>query len=226
MKGAKMDSERATTEATTGQITSDDQSAADAGRAVVREVLVNRLRDAGLRRAKGASEADHARTMDHLCDYLSYMSRDNLVTLAETVLIHATQPGAQAGVWPSEVLVRQWALALQAKPFSQHPIVASWLRSVEGPIAEAGGYLVELLRWLRRHRRALTPADLAQVKREAADMQASLSRVRERIAKGVPWPDDHDTLSAWLRDEHEARQYVDEGHGRRALRATGDERAA
>lgn len=202
----------------------------ETGRAVVREVLVNRLRDAGLRRPKGLTEAAHAKTMDHLVDYLAYMARDNLVTLAETVLIHATAPGPGAGVWPSEVMVRQWALALQAKPFSQHPIIASWLRSREGPIADAGGYLVDLLRWLKRNRRALTPADLKSVKQSAADLQDRLVRVRERLDKGAPWPDDHDTLSSYLRDLDEARQYVDEGHARRAAlaaeAAAGDEVAA
>lgn len=196
------------------------------GRHAVRVHLVNRLRDAGLRPRKGVTEAMQAKIMDHLVDWLGYMAPANLQVLAESVLHHAAQPGPAQGYWPSEILVRAWAEALQPKPFDEHPIIASWLRSREGPMADAGGYLVELLRWLRRHRRPLTPADLAQVKREAADMQGRLVRVRERIAKGVPWPDDHDTLSRYMADLAQARQFVEAGQARRALRDASDERAA
>lgn len=195
----------------------------EAGRAIVRELLVNRLALAGLKPRRGVTVADQAKVTEHLVVSLSYMAAINLRTLAETVLAHAAQPGPGQGQWPSEVLVRAWAEALQARPFSQHPIISSWLRSVEGPMAVAGGYLVELLRWLQRHRRALTPGDLAQVKRQADEVQRSLVRIRERIEKGVPWPDDHELLSSWMRDYAEALQYVDEGNARRAARpAEGD----
>lgn len=202
----------------------ETEGGAEPGRAVVRERLINRLRDAGLRRPRGMSEQQLVQQSDRLCDYLAYMAADNLDTLAETALIHATSPGAGAAalVWPSEALIRQWALALQGKPFSQHPIVASWLRSREGPVALAGGYLVELLRWLRTHRRALTPYDLNEVRRAADDWQGRLIRIRLRLDAGTPWPDDAETLAAWLRDEAEALQYVDEGALRRQTQPQED----
>lgn len=201
--------------------TTADREGTEEGRHAVRVHLVNRLRDAGLRPRKGVTEAMQAKSLDHLVDWLAYMAPANLQVLAESVLHHAAQPGPAQGYWPSEILVRAWAEALQPKPFDEHPIIASWLRSREGPMADAGGYLVELLRWLRRHRRPLTPADLAQVKREAADMQGRLVRVRERIAKGVPWTDDHDTLSRYMADLAQARQFVEAGQARRLAQAQG-----
>lgn len=203
-----------------------DVTGDEAGRALVREVLVNRLTLAGLRPRRGMTVADQAKVNEHLVGALAYMSPVNLHTLSETILAHAAAPGPACGQWPAEVVMRMWAEALQARPFSQHPIISSWLRSIEGPLAVAGGYLVELLRWLRKYRRALTPGDLAQIKREASDMQRVLARIRERIDRGCPWPDDHDTLATWLRDEAEALQYVDEGNTRRAARADDEGAAA
>jgi hypothetical protein len=186
-----------------------DNETNEAGRAMVRGMLVDRLRCEGLRRPKGLSEADHAKNLEHLVDHLAYMAPDNLTALTEAILTHAATPGPGAGFWPVTVLIRQWAQALQPKPFSQHPIIASWLRSREGPVADGGGYLVELLRWLKAHRRALTPADLVRVKEDANNTQARMARARDRIARDMEWPEDRDTLATYQRDLQEARQYVD-----------------
>lgn len=199
-----------------------DSAEEEAGRAIVRDCLVNRLNQAGLRPRRGLTVADQAKVGESLVVNLAYMSAQNLATLSETILSAAAQPGPAMGHWPAEVLIRSWAEALQARPFSMHPIIASWLRSVEGPTALAGGYLVELLRWLRRNRRALFPADLAAIKRQANDMQGQLLRIRERIDCGRPWPDDRETLADWIRDEAEALQYVDDGNAGRAARAQAD----
>lgn len=177
---------------------------------------MDRLKLAGLRPPRGVTGAQQDKVLGHLVDFLSYMARENLDVLAEAVLLHAADPKGSAGVWPAEFLIRQWALALQAKPFEQHPIVASWLRSREGPLAEAGGYLVELLVWLRKNKRALTVGDLNRIKTQAGEEQRRLARVRERIAKGVEWPEDRADLEAYLRALEQARQYVQEGADRRA----------
>jgi hypothetical protein len=168
------------------------------------------------------SAGDHGARLRTLTDRLAYMTPDNLQTLAEVILENAS---GNPPAWPSEALVMQWAHAIQAAPPRERRIVTSWLASVEGPVAEAGGYLVELLRWLRRHRRPLTPNDLKRVRVEAADMQGRLLRIRERIAKGVPWPDDHDTLSVYLADLAQARQFVQSGVAKRAAQgpAQGNE---
>lgn len=189
----------------------------EAGRAVLRDLLVNRLTAAGLRPRKGLTGSDHARCMTALVVQLSYMSREMVDVLAETVLTEAAKPGPSHGYWPSEVLIRQWAEALQPRPFREHPIIRSWLRSREGPLAEAGGYLVPLFRWLKRHRRAVLVYDLQQIRVEGRDEQQRISAIRQRLADGRDWPDDRERLEAWLRDHEEALQYVDEGRMRRAI---------
>lgn len=196
-----------------------EEEAFEGGRAMVREGLVNRLAAAGLRPRKGVSAAAHARVMDHLVQWLAYMAPENLQVLAESVLTHASQPGPDMGIWPSEVTIRSWAGVLQPKPFRMHPVVASWLRSREGPVALSGGYLVPLLRWLKRHRRPLMSYDLIEVKREGADLQKRVADALARQDAGYAWPGDADLLETWARDLAEARQYVDEGEHGRALKA-------
>ncbi len=209
-------------ETDTARPTGAEGDGEEAGRAVVRALLVYRLTAAGLRPRRGLSAADHARSMDALVGHLAYMARDNVVTLAEIILTEAAKPGA-TGRWPSEVMVRQWAEALQKKPFRQHRIIRNWIASREGPVAEAGGYLVPLLRWLKRHQRAVMVHDLAQIRAEGADEQLRLAAMRQRISEGRPWPDDHARLEAWARDHAEALQYLDEGNLRRAAKAAGEE---
>ena len=197
-----------------GMNTEDD--AEESGRAIVREVFVERLRLCRLRPHRGVTVAQQDKLLGHLVEFLSYMARDNLHVLAEAVLSHAADPKGSNGAWPADILIRQWALGLQAKPFEQHPIVASWLRSREGPLAEAGGYLVELLDFLLRNRRAVLVGDLNRIKAEAGENQRILARVRDRISKGIEWADDRKNLEAYLRKLERARQYVQEGQDRRA----------
>lgn len=195
---------------------------------MVREVLVNRLATAGLRPRKGVSAASHAKMMDHLVQWLAYMAPDNVVTLAESILTHAAKSGPDMGLWPTELLIRNWAEAMQPKPFRLHRIVASWLRSRRGPEAVAGGYIVHLLRWLKRHRRPVGTYDLTAIKEEAADDQRRIAVIRARIDAGRAATGDHDEMAAWQRDWAEAMQYVDEGNAGRIARAAGqgDEVAA
>lgn len=202
----------------------------EAGRAVVREALVNRLAVAGLRPRRGVTAAQHAKAMDWLVGHLAYMARDNVDVLAESILTEAAKPGPAQGRWPTELVIRQWAEALQPKPFSEHPIIRSWLRSREGPMAEAGGYLVPLLRWLRKHRRMVGKYDLIQIREEGAEMQRKINAIRDRIDDGREWPEDRAVLESYLRDLREAVQYVDEGSALRTQKAAaggeGDEVAA
>lgn len=209
-------------------MSAQEEEAFEAGRSVVRDVLVNRLTAAGLRPRKGVSPAAHAKTMDHLVTWLAYMAPDNVATLAESVLTHAAKTGPEFGCWPSEVTIRNWAEAMQPKPFRLHPIVASWLRSREGPTAMAGGYLVELLRWLKRHRRPCMTYDLTEIKEAAAHDQRRIAAIRDRIDADRAAAGDHEALAAWQRDWAEATQYVDEGNTGRAAKAAaaGDEVAA
>jgi hypothetical protein len=121
------------------------------GRRAVREVLVTRLDGAGMMRRKGVTEAEHREWVGRLVDRLAYMSRANLAVLADHLLVLGE--GKLRAEWPREVTILGWAEGLQARPIEDAPIVQSWLRSVEGPVAVAGGFEVELLRFLRKARR-------------------------------------------------------------------------
>lgn len=204
-------------------VTEGEEEGYEAGRAGVREVLVNRLEAAGLKPTRGVAPAAHAKALDHLVQALSYMAPDNLQTLAESIMAQAAQPGAGNGRWVSEIVVRSWAEALQPRPLRQHPIIASWLRSREGPVAVAGGYLVPLYRWLRRHGRPLMKYDLVEVRRDGAEMQSRLSAIRQRIRDGREWDGDREALAEYLRDEAAAMQWVEAGEEGRAAKVTDGE---
>lgn len=201
----------------------DDEEGYEAGRAVVREVLVNRLEAAGLKPPKGVTPGAHAKVMEHLVRALAYMAPDNLDVLAESVLTQAAQPGPSQGRWVSEIVVRSWAEALQPRPLHQHPIIASWLRSREGPVAAAEGYLVPLYRWLRQHRRPCMKYDLLEVRREGAEMQSRIAAIRDRLRDGRDWDGDRAYLAAYLRDEAAALQWVEAGNQGRAEKAAAED---
>lgn len=187
-----------------------------AGKAAARALLVDRLVGAGLRRQKGVTQAAHDVALDRLVGHFAYMTSPNLETLAEVVIDNATD-----GVWPSEALIRQFGEALQARPVSEARIISSWLASVEGPVAEAQGCLVELYRFLRRHRRPPLPMDKRKIAEEGADNARRRDLVADRIARGVAQPDDRSWLAAWERDQREARGLVDQGRRSRSGGDTG-----
>lgn len=192
-----------------------------AGRAMVRRLLMDRAEAAGLVRAKGVSAAAHAAMLDRLCEYLGYMTPENLKTLAELVIDAGAGPSRTW--WPAEVTVRGLAGGLQARPLGQHRIVASWLASVEGPVAEAGGWLVELYRFLQRHRRPPLAMDQRQLRDEAAANNRRMGLVRDRIERGAAPDEDRAWLAAYLRDAEAARAIVDGGRAVRAVKVTGTE---
>lgn len=197
----------------------EEAAAGRSGRALVRDLLVDRLAEAGLQRRKGVSAEAQDRMLERLCDHLSYMNPENLRTLAELVIDHADGPGRC--VWPAEVLVRGMASALQARPVTQHRIVTSWLASVEGPVAEAGGYLAELYRFLLKHRRPPLAMDARQLREEAAENNRRRGIVLDRIARGAASPEDRAWLARLAEDLREAQAHVDAG---RAARAGGVQR--
>lgn len=197
-----------------------DRDASDgqdgAGRAVVNRLLINRLTDAGLRAPKGQTAAALADVLQHLADRLDHMTPDNLATLADTVLDHAARPGSDQGRWPREVLIIGWADALQPRPWQMKRIVSSWLASVRGPEAEAGGWLVQLYRFLRDKPRAPLPGDILQLQRQSGDDNRTQQMIRDRMARGVQREDDRQWLADYLADEAQARAFVDHGRAKRA----------
>jgi len=184
------------------------------GRAAVRRLFVARLAEAGMRRARGASVADHDALMERLVDHLAYMRPECLSVLADAVI--GAGGGARRDECPSEVTIRNWAEGLQAKPWEERPIVRSWLASVEGPRAEAGGYLVQLMRHLRKRPVPPTPYDIRQIHAQAGEDQRTIGLIRGRIERGTATDTDRAELRAYLNDEALARDIVDAGKARRA----------
>lgn len=188
----------------------------ETGRALVRECLVRRLAEAGLRRPKGVSAGQHAAMMDRLVMRLAYMSRANLVVLAEAILDHAQ--GQLRDTCPSEVVIRNWAEGLQARPWRDLPIVRSWLASVKGPEAELGGYLVQLTRFLRARAVPPAPYDLQRIKEQADADQRAAWLIRDRIARGVANAEDMAWISAMEADAQTAGAIVAAGACARAAK--------
>lgn len=200
---------------------SADAGQDDIGRGLVRRLLIDRLRNAGLTRARGQSEAALGEMLDHLVGQLDHMTAANLMTLADAVLDHAAAAGPTQGQWPREVLIKSWGHGLQPRPFKMHRIITSWLVSIEGPIAEAAGYEVQLLRFLRRHCRPPTPFDLDECKRQAREDNRQMCLITERIDRGVVQDADREWHAAYLSDQQLARSMVDRGQDARAAQAKG-----
>ena len=189
----------------------------DAGRGLVRRVFVEAVAQAGLSRPRGMTAGGFEAGLDRLITALDHMGADNLSTLAEAVVAHAAQATGQArGVWPAFVLVQSWAHGLQPRPFRLSRIVTSWLASVEGPVAAAGGYEVQLLRLLRRVQRPPLPADLADCKAQAGEDRRRLGLVADRLARGVARDDDRAWHAAFLADQAQAAAFIDQGRAARA----------
>lgn len=183
-------------------------------RAMVRALLVDRLSEAGLRRPRGVTADQLDKTLARLVDHLAYMHADNVETLAETLL-----DPAHGGQWPSEVVIRQFAHALQPPPRRRHRIVTSWLASREGPQAEVEGCLVELFRFLLRHSRPPLPMDRRLIRDQAEANRREQALIRDRIERDVATDADREWLARYMADTSEARALVAAGQ---AVRAGGD----
>ncbi|MGP3699205.1 hypothetical protein [Rhodobacter sp. NSM] len=179
-------------------------------RARVKALVVDRLDQAGMARKRGVPAAAHEATMGRICERLAYMSDDNLMTLAETLI-----DSAPDGVWPSEIVIQQFARSLQEPPPAERRIVSSWLASIEGPKAEAGGHLVELYRWLLKHPRPPLAMDLREIRDQAVENARRCELTRDRIDRETASPEDRVWLEQYLRDRDAARALVDAGRGRK-----------
>lgn len=187
-----------------------DRENAKPGKALVRELLLDRLTEAGLARRRGTSVQAHEVGMKRLAESLGYMTEDNLRTLAETIMDQAAD-----GCWPPEIHIRQLAHALEAPPIAEARVVSSWLASVRGPEAQAEGWLVELYRFLRARRQPPQPWDARRLRAEAEDNARRLELLRERLERGAASAEDRGWLAAWERDSRAAEAVVARGRDRR-----------
>lgn len=201
-----------------------DSDECETGRAQVRDLLIKPLVDAGLKRARGQSERMLSDALAQIVAQLDHMTGENLRTLADAVLRQATLPGNGQGQWPAAVMIIAWGHGLQLRPFRLHRIVTSWLASVEGPVAEAGGYLVQLLRFLRQHKRPPTPYDLNAIRDQAREDNRRLTILADWAARGTIGEADRQWYEAYLEDQRMARNFVDQGQDKRL--ATPQEVAA
>ena len=188
----------------------------EAGKQAVRDLLIQPLTDAGLKRQRGLSDRAQKEALALLVRDLDHMSSENLRTLCDAVLRQATLPGPGLGHWPAAVMIIAWGHGLQVRPFRLHRLVTSWLASIEGPQAEAGGWLVQLFRFLRQHKRPPTKFDLAEIREQAREDNRYLSVVVDWVACGTATQDKRQWYEAYLRDQQMARDFVDQGRARRA----------
>lgn len=184
------------------------------GRDRVRQLFLARLDEGGLKRPKGMTVDQHSAVRKRLTDHLAYMSEVNLITLAETVMDAATGP--LKSTWPAEATVRNFAHHIQAPPDEESRLVMSWFASVEGPIAESGGYTVELLEHLRRFRRPPNDYDKARIRETARDNAREAELITERMGRGTASDLERDWLDHYQRQRAYCRDLIRRGEEKRA----------
>lgn len=194
--------------------------APEGGRALVRTLFVQRLDEAGIRPGRGRLVRDHREMLDRLVGHLAYMAPDNLRTLATETIRAAGGP--LHDLCPSEATIRGFAEGLQRKPVAMRRIVTSWLASVEGPHARAGGWLTDLYRWLLRHGRPPTAYDLRQIRDTAEGNRRLAGVMTDRLERGALSQPDRVWLSRWIDDSRAAERLVAAGEEVRAGDGAGD----
>lgn len=192
-------------------------------KARVAELLIKRVDDAGMVRPKKTTTSDFEEMRKRLCVHLAYLCADSLVALADYVI--NIGGGAFKHEWPPEATIRAYAHGLRKPPITQQPIVTSWLASVEGPQAVAGGFEVELFRLLQRTPVPPTGFRMREVRDEAAESARRIELVRGRIDRGNATPEDRAWLEAYLRDQRLVREIVNAGQNKRAAACADGEAA-
>jgi hypothetical protein len=184
---------------TTDPTTAEERDTAER-RDQVRRLLWQACDEAGMKRPKGLTVDAWDAVRRRLTQRLDHLDAENLRTLAELVQDNAVR----GETYPSEVVIWHLAQGLQKRPIEEARIVTSWLASIEGPPAMAGGYEVELFWFLRRTGRPPMPHDMIVIRNDAADNARAAGFIRERIARGTARPADR----AWLEDYMRAKARV------------------
>lgn len=179
------------------QVTTDE-AANLTGRAQVRALLVTPLVQAGLCRAPGVTVAAHDAFLARLVERLAYLDAGALNTLCEVVL--GVAEGKLHNQWPGFATVWNMCqrISRQPPPDEERHIMTTWLRSRGGPLAQAGGYLVELYGYLRRTGSPPNDFVLGRIKEEGAENARQLARLQDKIARGVASPSEADWVARYL----------------------------
>jgi hypothetical protein len=181
------------------------------GKAAVRLHLIDRLEAAGMTRPRRMGVEAFEAGKKHLTERLAYMSVENLQVLADALI-----DTAASNEWPSEIVMMQLARGIQTPPPAQSRALTSWLASVEGPKAVAGGYLVDLFRFIRHRLRPPTPFEMREIGERAREHDRRRQIIQEKIRAEMATDDDRNWLMGWMRDEELALALVDEGNKKRA----------
>lgn len=185
------------------------------GRDNVRRLLWGRIDEAGLVRPRGQSVDDQAALRVRLCDRLSYMDPANLSTLAEIIIENAQgRATPRSTIW-GEAMIRTYGKALQHPPAMEFDIVRSWLASIEGPPAIAGGFDVELFRFLARRGVPPLAYDVHTIKSDAAAATHRITLVADRIRRNAADQVDRIWLEAYSRDRMRVGRIVADGQAKR-----------
>lgn len=188
------------------------------GRAQVRAVLVQPLVLAGLIRAPGVTVAQHDAFLARLVDRLAYLDLGALNTLCEVVLNLAE--GRLHNQWPSFATIWNTCqrISRQPPPDEERHIMTTWLRSRGGPVAAAGGYLVELHGFLRRIGRPPGDYELAKIKEQGAENARTKDRLADKQARGMASPSESDWVARYLDQVAYCEELVAGGERARADR--------
>ena len=166
------------------------------GRAAVRALFIQPLQGDGLRRLPGETVDAHEAFLARLIERLAYLDPAMLITLREIVL--GLAEGPRHDRWPAFATIVNLAARLRQPPDDERHIMTSWLRSVEGPRALEGGYLVELHSHLRRSPIPPGPFDMSKIRERAADNARTRIRYGELVAAGRATPEQSDWLNGYL----------------------------
>lgn len=147
----------------------------------VDHLLIEPLRDAGLRKQRRMTAEGLEEMLGQLRRKLSYLSDASLEALREIVERHAG--GAARNLWPDQVSILNWARALQEPPEGESRLVVNFMAceaarrfyeeaGIEGAIA--------LRKFLIRQHRAPCSYGWTLIRQQAEEWRRRRSILRER----------------------------------------------
>lgn len=153
-----------------------------AGKARVREFLIDPLERSGMRRKRSISVAEHEAFLAGLEAKLAYMSAEGLGALEEVV--RRLAGGADRSQWPSEISITNNAARIEEPPAEVSRLVRTFLASKAGEAAAAGGYQVELFSYLRRNGIPPNSYAIKELQERARNNQRQIREIEARKAQG------------------------------------------
>lgn len=169
-----------------------ESEALKAGKARVREHLIDPLTRQGMKRAGGLTVAQHDAAMEGLAARLAYMTVENIEALAE--IVSGKGAGKNKDRWPAELVICNWARQLQEPPPSDSRFVTTYLRSRVGRQALAEGWAVELYLSIKKMGQPPNTYVIATLKQEADSNMRRRMRIADEARIGTVAPQDRQWL--------------------------------